>query len=69
MALMELLEIDNDIDELIAQQAGARKIRDLALRKNFRPLADEAVRLVLEGVTSLAEVSRVIDLASLRANT
>ena len=30
--------------------------------KNFRPLAEEGVARVLDGTTSLAEVSRAVDL-------
>jgi type II secretory ATPase GspE/PulE/Tfp pilus assembly ATPase PilB-like protein len=61
-ALMELLRIDSDIDELIARRSTARELRNTALEKGFLPLADDGIRRVLEGKTSLAEVSRVVDL-------
>ena len=62
LALMELLRIDGDIDELIARRATAREIRNLALARGFRPLADDGLRRVLDGSTSLDEVARVVDL-------
>jgi type II secretory ATPase GspE/PulE/Tfp pilus assembly ATPase PilB-like protein len=62
MALMELLHIDSDMDELIARRATARELKNKALEKGFRSLAEDGVRRVLEGVTSLTEVSRVVDL-------
>jgi general secretion pathway protein E/type IV pilus assembly protein PilB len=34
----------------------------LALHKGFRPLADEAIARVVEGSTTIAEVSRAVDL-------
>jgi type II secretory ATPase GspE/PulE/Tfp pilus assembly ATPase PilB-like protein len=34
----------------------------MALEKGFRPLAQDGVRRILQGVTSIAEVSRVVDL-------
>jgi general secretion pathway protein E/type IV pilus assembly protein PilB len=62
MALIELLHMDADLDELIARRATARELSKVALEKGFRTLADDGIRRILEGVTSLAEVSRVVDL-------
>lgn len=66
MALMELLRIDDDIDELIARRATAKELAQVAIEKGFRTLADDGVRRVLEGRTSLAEVARVVDLTRTR---
>ena len=62
MAVMELLHLDNDLDELIARRATPRELRDAAVEKGFHSLAEDGIRRVLEGVSSLAEVSRVVDL-------
>ena len=62
MAVIELLHMDADLDELIARRATARQLREVALEKGFRPLAEDGLQRVIEGLTSLAEVSRVIDL-------
>ncbi|MBU0593796.1 MAG: Flp pilus assembly complex ATPase component TadA [Gammaproteobacteria bacterium] len=62
MALIELLHMDADMDELIARRATARELSKAALEKGFHTLADDGIRRILEGVTSLAEVSRVVDL-------
>ena len=62
MALMELLPLDNELDELVARRASQGEIRTLALTRGYRTLADEGIAAVLSGKTSLAEVSRVIDL-------
>ncbi|CAB1369911.1 GspE/PulE family protein [Denitratisoma oestradiolicum] len=61
-AIMEMLRLDGDIDELIARRATAREILASALAKGFRPLAEEGLRRVLDGTTSLDEVGRVVDL-------
>ena len=61
-AVMELLVMDSDIDELVARRATAKELRATALAKNFQPLAEEGVARVLDGTTSLAEVSRAVDL-------
>jgi len=62
IAIMELLRMDSDLDELIARRATAREVRNAALSKGFRPLAEDGLRRVLDGSTSLDEVGRVIDL-------
>jgi general secretion pathway protein E/type IV pilus assembly protein PilB len=62
MAIMELLRIDHDIDALISRRAHIDELRKLALEKGFSTLADDGIRRVLEGYTSLLEVMRVIDL-------
>ena len=62
LAIMELLRINGDMDELIARRATAREIRQLAQRQGFRPLADDGLRRVLDGSTSIEELGRVVDL-------
>lgn len=62
MAIMELLRIDNDFDAMIARRAHLDEMRAVAHEKGFVTLADDGVRRILEGYTSLAEVTRVIDL-------
>ncbi len=64
MAIMELLRIDNDIDSLVARRAHMDELRKMAYEKGFVTLADDGVRRILEGLTSLTEVMRVIDLTS-----
>jgi type II secretory ATPase GspE/PulE/Tfp pilus assembly ATPase PilB-like protein len=62
LAIMELLKMDNDIDDLVARRASIRDFKHTALEKGFRPLAADGMRRILQGVTSLAEVTRVVDL-------
>ncbi len=64
MAIMELLRIDSDMDSLIARRAHFDELRKMALEKGFNTLADDGVRRILEGYTSIEEVMRVIDLTS-----
>jgi type II secretory ATPase GspE/PulE/Tfp pilus assembly ATPase PilB-like protein len=62
IAIMELLKLDSDLDELIAKRAPAIEIRAMALSKGFITLAEDGIRRVLDGSTSLEEVARVVDL-------
>jgi general secretion pathway protein E/type IV pilus assembly protein PilB len=64
MAIMELLMIDSDLDAMIARRSHVDEMRVVALEKGFVTLAQDGIRRILEGYTSLAEVGRVIDLTS-----
>ena len=62
LAIMEILKLDVDLDELISRRATAREIQRAAVAKGFRTLADDGARRVLEGTTALEELMRVVDL-------
>ncbi|MDO9282930.1 MAG: ATPase, T2SS/T4P/T4SS family [Methylotenera sp.] len=64
MAIIELLRIDSDMDSLISRRAHLDELQKMALDKGFVTLAEDGVRRILEGYTSVAEVMRVIDLTS-----
>jgi type II secretory ATPase GspE/PulE/Tfp pilus assembly ATPase PilB-like protein len=65
-AIMEILKMDSDIDDLVARRASIRDIKHAALESGFRPLAQDGIRRILQGATSVAEVSRVVDLTDRR---
>ncbi|MBU0662974.1 MAG: Flp pilus assembly complex ATPase component TadA [Proteobacteria bacterium] len=60
--VMELLRINAELEDLIARRVSTRELLNKALAGGFRPLADDACRRVLDGTTSLDEISRVVDL-------
>jgi len=60
--VMELLRINADLEESIARRISTRELLNQALAGGFEPLANDACRRVLDGTTSLDEISRVIDL-------
>jgi type II secretory ATPase GspE/PulE/Tfp pilus assembly ATPase PilB-like protein len=62
IAVMELLKFDDTLDEMIVRGATVRELTQAACAKGFVPLAEVAIRRVLDGTTSLDEVSRVVDL-------
>ncbi len=64
LALMEIFRIDESLQDIIAHHATTYDIRQYAKKKGFRTLAQDGIRRVLEGRTSLEEVSRVVDLTS-----
>ncbi len=64
VAVIEVLKIDAEMDELIARSATRNEMLKAAQSNGFRDLAEDAVRHVLAGTTSLAEISRVVDLTT-----
>jgi type II secretory ATPase GspE/PulE/Tfp pilus assembly ATPase PilB-like protein len=63
-AIMELLVMDADLDELVARRSTARELRCAAEAKGFRPLAEAGMQRVLDGATTLAELARSVDLTA-----
>jgi len=62
VAIIEALRINRELDEQIAKRATLGELKAIAKQTGYKTLADDAVRCVLEGRTSLTEVTRVIDL-------
>jgi general secretion pathway protein E/type IV pilus assembly protein PilB len=62
LAIMEILRMNDDLDELVARRGTLREIRLAADRAGFARLADDGLRRVLDGSTSLEELVRVVDL-------
>lgn len=64
LALMEVLRIDESLQDKIAHRCTTYDIRQHAKQLGFATLAHDGVRRIVEGITSLEEVSRVVDLTS-----
>jgi type II secretory ATPase GspE/PulE/Tfp pilus assembly ATPase PilB-like protein len=62
LALIELLRMDPTLDELVANHAPLHDIRRAAFEHGYHPLAEDGLQRVRDGITSLAEVARVVDL-------
>ncbi len=62
IGVVEVLRINEELDEMIGRDATRQEIRKAALANGFEELAEDAIRQVLNGVTSLSEISRVVDL-------
>jgi len=62
VAIVEALRINSELDELIARRSTLGELKACAKAIGYKTLADDAVQRVVEGDTSLEEVSRVIDL-------
>ncbi len=57
--IYEIMPVKAEMREAIARRASTNELRKIAIEQGMRPLNKEAVRLVLEGETSFAEMIRV----------
>ncbi len=64
LAVVEVLKMNRELDEMIARGATRRAMHEAAVESGFRELAEDGIRHVLAGTTSLAEISRVVDLTA-----
>ncbi len=62
IAIAEILLFDEDIDEIIASGGTKAQIKQAAKQKGFKSLRDDGILKVLEGITSLEELSKKVDI-------
>ncbi|MCY1309461.1 Type II secretion system protein E [compost metagenome] len=58
-ALAEVLILDDELRELIVQQASISRLKELARNQGMRSIRDQALQAVRDGQTSLEEINRV----------
>jgi type II secretory ATPase GspE/PulE/Tfp pilus assembly ATPase PilB-like protein len=58
--LYELLEVDDKVREVLLKKPELELLRKAARLAGMRPLQEEGLLLVAKGVTSLAELQRVL---------
>jgi general secretion pathway protein E/type IV pilus assembly protein PilB len=64
IALLEILRINKELDSMISRRAHLDELYDAAISHGFTTLAEDGIRRVLEGYTSIEEIGRVVDLTS-----
>jgi general secretion pathway protein E len=62
MAIAETLPMDDEMRDLLVQQAPISTVKRAAREKGFRSLRHSAVSLALRGLTTVAEIDRVAPL-------
>lgn len=63
-AIVEVLQITDHLKKLITEGTPAHELMQAATDSGLQSLADDACRRVLDGWTSLEEITRVVDLSS-----
>ncbi len=62
IAIFEILSIDENIRELISQDASTLKIKEQALKGSYKPMVIDGINKVLSGITTLEEIDRKINI-------
>ena len=62
VAVVEILLFDAELDEIVARNESKAELREAALKKGFKSMKDDGILKILEGVTSLDAIGRVVDL-------
>lgn len=57
IGIFEILPIDDDLRELITNDASTLKIKEEAIKKTYKPLVIDGINKVLVGVTTLQELN------------
>ena len=64
-SIVEILEITDDLNHLVARQASLKEIRACSMEQKFSPLQKRALEKVFLGETSIDEIRRVLGSVSL----
>ncbi len=62
IGIFELFKVDEDVGKLILAQAPSNEIKKLAISKGMIPLSESVRQKVLQGISTVEEIERVIHL-------
>ena len=60
--IIELMNMDDEIRELVNENVPTSRLNQIAREKGMIPLREDGLRKVIEGITTLEEVNRVVEL-------
>ncbi len=64
MSLVEILLFDSEMDEVLARRGSQSELLRIALSKGFKTLLEVGTERVLDGSSSLEEITRIVDLST-----
>jgi len=62
VGIFEILLLTDEIKELIISGASSIEIKNVAIEKGYRPIAVDGVNKVLQGLTTLEEVNKKLNI-------
>jgi type II secretory ATPase GspE/PulE/Tfp pilus assembly ATPase PilB-like protein len=60
-AIVEILSFDEELDDMVANNATKAQIKAKAIEKGFKSLKDDGILKVLDGITTLKALADVVD--------
>ena len=61
VAVAEILLLDEELDEIIANGGNKAELKNRAIEKGFKSMKDDGILKILEGVTTLESLATVVD--------
>ena len=61
-AVVEILSFDEDMDEILAKGADKVELKKEAIKKGFKSMKDDGILKILDGVTDIEALSKVVDI-------
>ncbi len=62
VAVVEILLFDDELDESVARNESKAELKALAVKKGFKNMKDDGILKILEGVTDIPAIEKVVDL-------
>ncbi len=63
VALVEILLFDEDLDEVVARNESKAELKNVAVKKGFKNMKQDGILKVLEGITDINAIGKVVDLS------
>lgn len=61
VAVVEILQMDEELDEVLANGGNKAELKTAAVKKGFKSMKDDGILKILEGVTDLRALADVVD--------
>lgn len=61
VAVVEILQMDEELDEVLANGGNKAELKATAVKKGFKSMKDDGILKILEGVTDLRALADVVD--------
>lgn len=62
VAVAEILLFDEEMDDMVARTCTKAELKTIAVEKGFKSMKDDGILKVLEGITTLDALSKVVDI-------
>ncbi|MCE3254972.1 MAG: type secretory pathway, ATPase PulE/Tfp pilus assembly pathway, ATPase PilB [Rickettsiaceae bacterium] len=62
VVIAEILPFDRDLDELVVEEASRKEMYSHIIKKGFIPMIEDGIEKVVQGLTDLKELMRVVDM-------
>lgn len=62
VAVAEILLFDEEMDEVVARTGTKAELKAMAVEKGFKSMKDDGILKILEGITTLDALSKVVDI-------